>query len=366
MKEVILIGGDFCPNNSKYSLEKNHNLVWNDASYLFDKCDLSIVNLECPLHNDSNVIEKTGPTLSAGKNTIEYLAKVNVDVLTLANNHIMDHGIKSLKKTQDLCFKYRIDTVGAGLTLEEAKETLYKKINNTVIAIVNFTENEWSVASREKGGANYIDLIENAEQIKTAKEKSDFVLVIIHGGHEGSYYPSPRMVKQYRFFADCGASAIVCHHSHCVSGFEDYNGVPIFYGIGNLLFPYNTKSPEWYIGMFVELTINGDSLSWDVIPFRQYSDKFGLELLKREDSISFFQKIDGINSIILNPEMLEDKWEEFVLSRQERYLSLACIPSTLLSRVLYKLKISRYFRSRKHMRMLLNLVRCESHNDILL
>ena len=31
MKEVVLIGGDFCPNNKKFSLEKNHDLVWNDS-----------------------------------------------------------------------------------------------------------------------------------------------------------------------------------------------------------------------------------------------------------------------------------------------------------------------------------------------
>ena len=44
-------------------------------------------------------------------------------------------------------------------------------------------------------------------EIKKAKAVADFVLVIIHGGNEYYNLPSPRMVKLYRFFADCDGDA---------------------------------------------------------------------------------------------------------------------------------------------------------------
>ena len=67
-------------------------------------------------------------------------------------------------------------------------------------------------------GANPIDIIDNAAQIKKAKKECDFVIVIAHGGHEYYNLPSPRMQKLYRFFAENGADIVIGHHTHCVSG----------------------------------------------------------------------------------------------------------------------------------------------------
>ncbi len=69
------------------------------------------------------------------------------------------------------------------------------------IAILNFTENEWSSATKDKGGANPLDIIDNVRQIKTAKANHDKVICVIHGGHEHYNLPSPRMQKQNRFYA---------------------------------------------------------------------------------------------------------------------------------------------------------------------
>jgi poly-gamma-glutamate capsule biosynthesis protein CapA/YwtB (metallophosphatase superfamily) len=76
-----------------------------------------------------------------------------------------------------------------------------------------------------------MDIIDNANQIKEAKATHDKVIVIVHGGHEYYNLPSPRMQKQYRFYADQGADFVVGHHTHCISGYEVYNGVPIYYSL---------------------------------------------------------------------------------------------------------------------------------------
>ena len=54
------------------------------------------------------------------------------------------------------------------------------------------------------------------------------MFLILHGGIEHYQLPSPRMKKWYRHIIDLGASAIVNHHQHCFSGYELYNGKPIF------------------------------------------------------------------------------------------------------------------------------------------
>src|SRR5690606_31139432 len=131
--------------------------------------------------------------------------------------------------TLTFCKSNSFATVGAGMDLREASEIKYLNADIGVIAIVNFTENEWSIATDSSAGANPMDIIDNAAQIKEAQANADIVVVIVHGGNEHNPYPSPRMVKQYRFYADCGASMVIGHHTHCIGGVEKYGKVPIFY-----------------------------------------------------------------------------------------------------------------------------------------
>lgn len=65
------------------------------------------------------------------------------------------------------------------------------------IGIINFCENEWSIAEEDSAGANPMDFIDNAYQIREAKATHDKVIVIVHGDHEYYSLPSPRMQKQY-------------------------------------------------------------------------------------------------------------------------------------------------------------------------
>ena len=99
----------------------------------------------------------------------------------------------------------------------------------------------------------------------------DFVLVIVHSGHEQYEYPSPRMVDTYRFFADLGVTEIIGHHPHCASGYEIYNNVPIFYSIGNFILIGKTEKIQWYKGYSVKLSISKDSVdNFSLIPYKQY------------------------------------------------------------------------------------------------
>ena len=67
-----------------------------------------------------------------------------------------------------------------------------------------------------------MDIIDNAKEIKNAKEKADYVFVIVHGGHEHYSLPSPKMQKQYRFYVEQGADIVIGHHTHCINGNEVY------------------------------------------------------------------------------------------------------------------------------------------------
>src|SRR6185369_4870371 len=107
------------------------------------------------------------------------------------------------------------------------------------------------------------------------------VIVIIHGGHEYYHLPSPRMVKQYRFYAENGADAIIGHHTHCTSGYEVYKNVPIFYSLANFLFTLNSKHECWYTGLILQLEISQHKdISFELYPIKQQRKNFNVEFLQ--------------------------------------------------------------------------------------
>ena len=97
---------------------------------------------------------------------------------------------------------------------------MYKRKDGETLAIINCCEHEFSIADDDSAGANPLNPIQQYYKIKEARLNADYVLVIVHGGHEMYQLPSLRMVDTYRFFIDAGADAVVNHHQHCFSGYE--------------------------------------------------------------------------------------------------------------------------------------------------
>lgn len=110
-----------------------------------------------------------------------------------------------------------------------------------------------STSPRRGPGSAPIDLVDNYQQITAAKKLADVVIVTIHGGNEYFPYPRPGLRKMCRHFIDLGVDAVICHHPHVPGAYEVYEGKPIYYSIGNLVFDQNLPKPGWEEGYFVEL-----------------------------------------------------------------------------------------------------------------
>ncbi len=350
----------------------NPETLFDDKiSQLFSEADFNILNLESPLTtaDEKNKILKTGPNLKAAPETINALKFLKINLATLANNHIYDYGDKGLSDTLEVCNKNDIATTGAGITFQEASKIFFKEINNIVVAIVNIAENEWSNANDAHGGANPMNIIANAASIKEAKSKADVVILIIHGGHEYYNYPSPRMVDQYRFYAQQGASVIINHHSHCISGYEVFEGVPIFYGLGNFLFDTETAPKGWHEGMIVNLQIDPQKkIGWTLYFYQQCKKNLKIELLKGTEKTEIENQVDAINTIIADPEKLKEKFNELVQSQQKYVLSMFSTSYFLNHRhfrsAIRKLGMERFFLKKNQLKSILNYSRCEAHRDI--
>ncbi len=316
----ILIAGDFCPQQrvAKLFEHKDFATVLGDVKPIIEEADYSIVNFECAVtYGGEKPIEKIGPNLQCTKNGIEAIEWAGFNCVTLANNHFYDFGDEGVVNTLNACQEYGIDTVGGGIDLHEASKVLYKEINGQTLAVINCCEHEFSIATESSGGANPLNPIQQYYAIKDAKLHADYVLVIVHGGHEHYQLPSVRMQETYRFFVDAGADAVVNHHQHCFSGYEIYKEKPVFYGLGNFCFDKLTRrNGLWTEGYVISIVFSEFKISFTLYPYVQCAVDPIVRLLPQSACINV---IEDLNAIIANTKRLQSFADKYYASYAEYY-----------------------------------------------
>ena len=360
----ILIAGDFCPQHrvAKLFEEGDFSSVLGEVKSFTEQADFSIVNYECPVCNgNESPIQKQGPNLKSSKSGIEAIKWAGFDCVTLANNHFRDYGDEGCHNTLNELENHGIDYVGGGRNLMEASKTRYKTIGDKVLAIINCCENEFSIATHNKAGSNPLNLVQQFYAIGDAKQNADYVLVIVHGGHELYQLPSIRMQEIYRFFIDAGADAIVNHHQHCYSGYEVYKEKPILYGLGNFCFDKKEKKRDiWYEGYMVELEFGGN-INFRILPYLQCKDTPTVKILA---FYAFYDKIMQLNSIIGKVDALRNSQEQYFTTHVDWYLNIL---EPFINRpfiFLKRLGLVPSIISQKKLLTAINFVCCEAHRDI--
>lgn len=365
----ILFTGDFYGGGRINNLiqKGDYQNIFNDFLPIIRNADIAITNLEAPLTNAEKPIPKTGPSIKAPTETVKALKFAGFNLLTLANNHIMDYGEQGLNNTLLELEKEEIAYLGVGKDLEDAQKTFYKEVKGYKLAFINFAENEWATTQGNEFGANPLNPVANFYAIKEAKECADFVFVIVHGGHEMYPLPSPRMKETYRFFVDVGADAVISHHSHVYSGIEIYKNAPIFYSLGNFVFDrVNKSNKSWHHGFAVEFIVSGKKMTFKTIPYSQNLNTAGVHLLSMEEKEVFEANVKKLNEIILDDNRLSNEFEKYLKEVTGLY-SYYLEPHS--NRYLYFLQRKGFLPSflSKRMRLLYqNLIRCEAHRDVVL
>lgn len=364
----IMFTGDFCPVNriEELALKQNYDAILNDVNTVLYSNDLLVVDLECPLTTTDEARAKSGPHQKADPQCINILQHAGVGLVTMANNHIMDYGSPGVADTLNACRSGHIATVGIGKSPAEAAQPYIFKKANKSIAILNYADDEFIVSPDGRYRCNPINLVSAYYDIKRARNSNNYVIVVIHGGNEFYELPSPRIRRLYRYLIDLGADAVVAHHTHVYSGYEVYNAKPIFYGLGNFIYDWpGERDTSWNKGYLVRL-IFSDKLEFELVAIKQNNELPGIFLLNKYELEQFEAHISYLNTIISDDAQLEKMFLDYVESVTPMYNSFiepyfGDLISALRNRGFFPRLMSR----RKRL-LLLNIIRCESHRDVLL
>ncbi len=367
----IIIGADLVPTKSNIELfEKGdiNTLLGSDLIDIIHSADYRIFNLEIPLVNESSPIKKCGPNLIASTKCISAYKAMKIDLLTLANNHILDQGSKGLESSISTLKQAGISYVGVGNSIKEASRPKIISCEGKKIGVYACVEHEFTVATEDESGANPVDLLETPDHIIELKKQCDYVIVLYHGGKEQYRYPSPNLQKICRKLVEKGADLVVCQHSHCIGCKEEYKQGTIVYGQGNFLFD-DEENEYWQTSLLIMIS---DNFKIKYLPLKK--NKSTVRLAKGDEAENILEQFNLRSEEILDPEKVNQHYDELAIYYKNFYLlSVMKIKRGLLYRIINKLSnglvektiINAVYNS-KYRYTLRNYVECESHNELLL
>ena len=281
-------------NFRDYAEKKDPSYFLEKVGSYFDNDDFSLVNLECVLSDSEELtpIEKEGERVfwyvGSASNT-RIITSYGIEAVSLSNNHAGDYGNQG-----------RTDTIkaveDAGLIWGNDSNTIYYEKNGYRIAII--TTGLW---------ASWWWKSRILPRLEDAKKNSDFQIIYWHGGTEKIHAPEDWKVEVSHLMVDAGADLVIGNHPHVLQPREIYNGVPIFYSIGNFCYG-GAKRPENRTVIYqYTLSIGKDSLELagteeNIIPCYVYTGNINnFQPAPIEDETEKQKVLDFLNGITESP-----------------------------------------------------------------
>jgi len=97
--------------------------IWGDALDELEKVapDVRVINLESSVTQSDDYWKGKEIHYRMHPENIDCITAANIDVCSLANNHVLDWGYAGLKETLETLRKAKIKGVGAGMNVNEAE-----------------------------------------------------------------------------------------------------------------------------------------------------------------------------------------------------------------------------------------------------
>jgi len=259
----ILLTGDLIVD------EPDPGSYFAPTAELLRGADVTVGHVEVPHTSRPSPQGILVPAPPAEPAHLDTLARVGIDVATLAGNHIGDSGPPGVEDTIARLHELGIATAGAGMTIEEARAPAI--VNGVGVLSYNCVGPTESWATSRKAGAAYLEVLTHyeldyagpggpptiytftrpaslallREDIAALRPQVDVVVVALHKG----LGHVPAQVAMYEIelghaAVDAGADIVVGHHAHILRGIEVYRGKPVYHGLGNFVAVTHALTPS--------------------------------------------------------------------------------------------------------------------------
>lgn len=281
-----------------------------EVKHLFEQEHVNIVNQESIIAG-KEIGLSSFPQFNSPVEIGYLLKDLGVDIVNIANNHVLDKGEEGLLKSIENLEKIGLPYVGAYKSSTDQEELRILNKNGLKICFLSYTRT--TGIGKVSGDKEYLinqyhpmRLKKIKDQIKMIRNKNiaDVIIVSLHFGKEYHLQPTSEQKEVSRDLSDAGADIIIGHHPHVLQPPEwilNSRGKKSFvaYSLGN--FYTGQKGLYRQIGAF--LTIDIAKESSDSTMLKIDNPKMKLTFVDSTDKKDF--KMSLFKDIVENREYIK-------------------------------------------------------------
>jgi poly-gamma-glutamate capsule biosynthesis protein CapA/YwtB (metallophosphatase superfamily) len=265
----IAVGGDIFANGRFYADDRPISPTFDDVMAITNAADVVFANYEMPLSTRGQPLEKLA-NIRADPMIAVDIGRLGLDVVSIANNHMMDYGPEAMADTIACLDEQGIAHVGAGPTIAQAAAPFVVEARGRKIGFLAFTCLVAPGAGATDAGPGvapihvhsayeinpywqaeepgepamvtirtFADTAEQAfaeDRVRALRQDVDTLCLSLHWGYGGL---SSRIADYQRplghAMIDAGADIVMGNHVHAVQGVEWYRGKAIIYSPGTFV-----------------------------------------------------------------------------------------------------------------------------------
>ncbi len=288
--------------------------VYENLKSVISASDIAVVNQETMMSSLHEV--STYPCFNTPVVMAQTLADLGFDVLSIANNHMLDKSSKGLISTLDLINSTKgLLAAGAYHSREEYTDIQIKDVKGIKFAFLSYTEHTNGITLPEDK-EDYIvylsELDDVKQQVEYADRVADVVVVSMHAGTEYSDSYNDIQSDFAQNVADWGADLVIGTHPHTLQPVEYVTSasgkqVPVIYSLGN--FVSAQDKPKRLIGGMANITFTKDFSTGEVtvskpqldIVITHYKTGFsGIKLYRLADYTDSLAASNGVGGFSLD------------------------------------------------------------------
>ena len=240
----------------------------SEMAPLLSGLDVAAVNLETPAGR-AGAPQSKAYVFLAPPELLTALAAAGVDVVSLANNHALDHGAGTLLDTIGRARAAGLAVVGAGANASEAYAPAYLDVRGRRVAFVGLSRvvpPGWAATANRAGVASAYDERAALGAVRTARANADAVVVLVHWGIELARCPGADLVRLADALHGAGAHVVAGHHPHVLQPIDARPTRVTAYSLGNFVW-YHDRPPSDASGV-LEVGIDGPGVETRFHPAR--------------------------------------------------------------------------------------------------
>lgn len=232
------------------------NYPFEKITGLLNSADLVVANLEGPILSNHKRTPRGTMVFSFKPVVASILKEHNIGLVTLANNHGLDHGRPKLEETRNFLSSAGVSFFGDPAIVDQKYVGRASLAGRDMIFIgLNATTPSF----------NRTQAIELVSATRAAHADA-LIIAAIHWGTEYKSSSNAFQQKLAHELVDAGVNLIIGHHPHVTEESETYRGATIFYSLGNFIFD-QYFSANTQIGLAVRMTLKeGGQPTFELLP----------------------------------------------------------------------------------------------------